>query len=129
MEVRTTQPQIDECRRRLRSLENRLRRSGTMVAGVIIQRYTVCGKAGCRCQTGDRHGPYPALSRPNGEVLYLNRELNRQITAPVERYRAFQRHLTEWRRTVRELDRWFGELRHERMQELATVKSQRKKGR
>jgi len=124
MKVITTQERIEERRKKLRRLETELMRSGKMVAGAIIQRYTVCGKEGCRCLEGQRHGPYPALTRPNGKVVYLNRKLHTKIRPYVERYQSFQRDLSQWRRIVRELDELFCKLRVDQMLKLETVKSE-----
>ena len=124
MNVITTQERIEERRKELRRLESELMKPGKMVAGAIIHRYTVCGKEGCRCLEGQRHGPYPALTRPNGKVVYLNRKLHTKITPYVERYQSFQRGLSQWRRIIRELDELFGELRVDQVLKLETVKSE-----
>lgn len=124
MSVNKMHKQIEECRKKLRSLETELIKPGTMVAGAIIQRYSVCGKAGCRCLEGQRHGPYPALSRPNGQVIYLNRKLHTAITPYVERYQVFQRHLSQWRKTIDELNRLLSSFRDDQLLDLETVKNQ-----
>ena len=74
MNVITTQEHIEERHKQLRCLETELMKPGKMVAGAIVHRYTVCGKGGCRCLEGQRHGPYPALSRPNGKVVMSRRK-------------------------------------------------------
>ena len=104
MEDIKIQEQIKSCRKELGYLATELKNPGKMIAGAIIQRYTVWGKVGCRCLSGQRHGPYPALSRPTGQVVYLKRKLHACITPYVERYQAFQRHLSSWRKLIRELD-------------------------
>lgn len=42
-------------------LEKQLLVSGQLIEGSFIQQYRTCGKAGCRCEKGERHGPYPYL--------------------------------------------------------------------
>jgi hypothetical protein len=79
MSLNKIKEQIEECRRELRDLETELMKPGEMVAGAIIERYSVCGKVGCQCLEGQRHGPYPALGRPNGQEVYLNRKLHSTI--------------------------------------------------
>jgi len=51
--------------RRYRELKKRLQSLGFAVAGTITERYTVCGKASCRCHADppQRHGPYYQYSR------------------------------------------------------------------
>ncbi len=124
MDVIKIQEQIRACREELGHLTTELINPGKMVAGAIIQRYTVCGKVGCQCLSGQRHGPYPALSRPNGQVVYLNRKLHATITPYVERYQAFQRHLSQWRKTIRELDGLLSSFRSDQLLDLETVKNQ-----
>jgi len=124
MEVIKIQERIKACRKELEYLATELKNPGKMVAGAIIQRYTVCGKVGCRCLSGQRHGPYPALSRPNGQVVYLNRKLHASITPYVERYQAFQRHLSQWRKLIRELDELLSNFRTDQLLDLETVKNQ-----
>ena len=124
MSVNEIQKRIEKCRKELRDLETELIKPGTMVAGAVIQRYSVCGKAGCRCLEGQRHGPYPALSRPNGQVVYLNRKLYATVTPYVERYQAFQSHLSQWRKTIQELGGLLSSLRGDQLLDLETVKNQ-----
>ncbi len=124
MSVTKIHKQIEECREELRYLETELIKPGKMVAGAVIQRYSVCGKSGCRCLEGQRHGPYPALSRPNGQVVYLNRKLHATISAYVDRYQAFQRHLSQWRKTIHKLDGLLSSFRRDQLLDLETVKNQ-----
>lgn len=51
--------------RRYRELKERLQDLGYAVAGTIAERYTMCGKATCRCHADppQRHGPYYQYSR------------------------------------------------------------------
>ncbi len=32
-----------------------------MIAANLSYVYRSCGKSGCKCQKGDKHGPYPAI--------------------------------------------------------------------
>ena len=128
MEVVKIQERIKACGKELEYLETELKNPGKMVAGAIIERYTVCGKVGCRCLSGQRHGPYPALSRPNGLVVYLNRKLLARITPLVKRYQAFQRHLSSWRKLIRELDELLSNFRNDQLLDLETVKNQTTQG-
>jgi hypothetical protein len=49
-----------------RTLVERLLRRRELLAGSLFMRWGVCGKKGCVCQTGQRHGPYYVLSRRSG---------------------------------------------------------------
>ena len=118
MNVDKLHKQIEGCREELRYLETELVKPGTLLAGTVIQRYSVCGKVGCRCLEGQRHGPYPALSRPDGQVVYLNRKRHSTVAPYVERYQKFQRHLSRWRKTTRKLDELFSRLRQDRLMDI-----------
>lgn len=50
---------------RYRELKERVQNLGFAVAGTVTERYTLCGKAGCRCHADppQRHGPYYQYSR------------------------------------------------------------------
>lgn len=126
MGVVKIQKKIKACRKEPGYLTSELKNPGKMIAGAIIQRYTVCGKIGCRRLSGQRHGPYPALSRPNGQVIYLNRKLHASITPYVESYQTFQRHLSQWRKLIRELDELLSNFRNGQLPDLETVKNQMK---
>lgn len=41
--------------------EERLLRSAALLKGSFFEQYRKCGKTGCRCERGKRHGPYPYL--------------------------------------------------------------------
>lgn len=66
-----------------------------MVAGGLVERWIVCGKANCRCQTGERHGPYfyRSVSTERGPRLeYVGR--SRQGDVPLlKRYQGYQRQM------------------------------------
>ena len=51
--------------RRYREVKKRLQGLGFAIAGTVAERYTVCGKANCRCHADppQRHGPYYQYSR------------------------------------------------------------------
>lgn len=48
-----------------------------MVDGSIVQIFRRCGKAGCKCETGEKHGPAWALLYKNDEgrtqMVYIGR--------------------------------------------------------
>lgn len=57
--------ELAKLRRRIRALAREhqallrsLRSPRPMVSGGLVERWIVCGKDGCRCQAGERHGPY-----------------------------------------------------------------------
>ena len=93
----------EEIRRRVRvrlaeqrELVESLLRLREQVVGSVFSRYGQCGKAGCACQRGERHGPYYVLSRRTagkGSFDYLDAERLAQARDLVARAREFRRGL------------------------------------
>mgnify|MGYP001584433507 CR=1 FL=1 len=122
--------QISQLRQERRSLEDRLRKRGKRIPGAVIERYTECGKAGCRCpvtpdgRPGEKHGPYTFVTEPvagKSRVTYVPKELRRHIEPQVRRYQEFQRALAEWRKVTKELDALFTALRESQAKDLREV--------
>jgi uncharacterized protein YjiS (DUF1127 family) len=75
---------------------------GPMIEGSLVKRYTVCGKKGCRCLTGKKHGPFLYLTRlVEGKLKtrYVRKGSWVLVRQMVERYRRFRQR----RRKIREL--------------------------
>lgn len=46
----------------IKELENKINNKyDNGVYGVMVDRYIICGKAGCKCRSGKKHGPYPHI--------------------------------------------------------------------
>lgn len=77
-------------------------------AGSVVRRFSVCGKAGCRCQRGEKHGPFWYLSEKEGgrtKLRYLGTEAKaRQELQAVENYRQWRRLRQRFRRVQRETE-------------------------
>jgi hypothetical protein len=61
--------------------------------GSLFTRYGECGKAGCACRTGERHGPYYVLSARTASAsrfAYLEGRRLGEARALVARYREFR---------------------------------------
>ena len=80
-----TDAEIDRLRARYRALQVQVRQLDFIAVGSVIERYTQCGTATCRCHADPptRHGPYFQYSRKlNGKTL------TRRLTAEqANRYR------------------------------------------
>lgn len=104
---------LSRLRQRLRRVEQRrsqllgvLLEPGWMLAGSLVTRTTVCGKAGCRCARGERHGPQQILMTQAGAhrrsvVLYRGRD-NEWLRSH-GRYRAHRSALRELKVLEREV--------------------------
>ena len=96
----------DEIRQRVRArlseqralVEDLLRRR-EQLAGSLFVRFGVCGKEGCVCRTGQKHGPYYVLSTRSGGkggFAYLERSQMadaRELVRAYREYRAGMRRL------------------------------------
>jgi hypothetical protein len=124
MGVTEIRERISQLRQKRRSLEDALRKRGKMIPGAVIERYTECGKAGCRCHDGEKHGPYTFVTEPvagKSRVTYVPKKLRRHLEPPVRRYQEFQRSLAAWRKATKELDELFNQLRESQAEDLREV--------
>ena len=79
-----------------RALVSTLLRLRTQLQGSLVVRHVECGKAGCACHTGRRHGPYFVLSNRSGgrgSFAYLDAAEAARARTLVARYREFRRGL------------------------------------
>ena len=74
-----TSPKAQQLRLRRRKLVQQLCGLGPVLRASLIQRFTQCGKPGCKCMQGQKHGPayYLAVSYAKGRTrqIYVPREL------------------------------------------------------
>jgi hypothetical protein len=90
----------DEIRERIRTrlaeqraLVEDLLRKRELLQGSLFVRYGVCGKEGCICRSGQKHGPYYVLSTRSGGrggFTYLDAAKVPEARQLVEAYRAFR---------------------------------------
>ncbi|PYQ48182.1 MAG: hypothetical protein DMF78_21870 [Acidobacteria bacterium] len=74
----------------------RLLRQRAQLQGSLLVRHMECGKPGCACHTGRKHGPYFVLSNRSGgrgAYAYLDAARASRARALVRRYREFRRGL------------------------------------
>ena len=90
----------DQIRRRVREklreqreLVEELLREREQLQGSLFERWAVCGKEGCACREGKRHGPYYVLSTRSGGkggFAYLEGSQAAEARELVKRHRAFK---------------------------------------
>ena len=100
--------EADDLRRRVRerlgeqrALVQTLLRQRELLRGSLFMRYGECGKEGCACRQGRKHGPYYVLSsrsRGKGGFSYLEAGQVREARSLVSRYRAFRQGLRRLKR-------------------------------
>src|SRR5216683_1984600 len=89
-----------------RGLVSALLRLRAQLQGSLLIRHMECGKAGCACHTGRKHGPYFVLSNRSGgrgTFAYLDPARAARARALVGRYREFRRGLRRLQRVNVEL--------------------------
>ena len=123
----------DEIRQRVRtSLQEQrelvadLLRRREQLAGSLFVRFGVCGKEGCVCRTGQKHGPYYVLSTRSGGkggFAYLEAARLSQARELVKAYREYRAGMRQLRRVN---DQLVALLR--RYQEATTKRGSRRVG-
>jgi len=76
-----------------RALVEELLRRREQLAGSLFVRFGVCGKEGCVCRTGRKHGPYYVLSTRSagrGGFSYLDEQQMGEARALVKAYREYR---------------------------------------
>jgi hypothetical protein len=89
-----------------RALVQDLLRLREHLGGSLIVRWALCGKEGCACQRGRRHGPYYVLSTRSGGkggYTYLPEPQVARAQDLVERHRHFQIGLKRLKRLNEDL--------------------------
>ena len=89
-----------------RTLVERLLQRRELLAGSFFMRWGVCGKKGCICQTGQKHGPYYVLSRRSGGrggFTYLDKEQADEARSLVKAHRDYKADLQRLRKVNEQL--------------------------
>ena len=72
-------PQAQRLAGRRRKLVEQLSGLGPVLRASLIERFTQCGKAGCKCMHGEKHGPayYLTVSYAKGKTrqVYVSKDL------------------------------------------------------
>ena len=76
--------------RRRRTLLERLAGLGPVLRASLLERYTQCGKAGCKCMQGEKHGPayYLTVSYAKGKTrqVYVPKDLRPLVERWIQNY-------------------------------------------
>lgn len=101
------------------ALEDQTLRSRAMVRGSLIEVMRKCGKAGCKCQRGELHGPnaYLSLPRPGkrSHLLPIPRDKVKTLKELNSRYHDYQQCLTRIRHIDREIESLLVSLKEEQL--------------
>ena len=61
-----------------------------MIQGSLLKRYLPCGKAGCKCKRGEKHGPFYYLTYQEGgkmRTLYVPKGRLPEIKEAIKAYK------------------------------------------
>ncbi len=89
-----------------RALVEELLRERELLQGSLFARWAVCGKEGCACREGRRHGPYYVLSTRSGGrggFAYLEGSRASEARDLVQRHRAFRTGMRRLKRVNEQL--------------------------
>jgi hypothetical protein len=92
--------------REQRALVEDLLRRRAQLAGSLFVRFGVCGKEGCVCRTGQKHGPYYVLSTRSagkGGFAYLEASKMSEARELVRAYREYRAGMRRLRRVGEQL--------------------------
>jgi hypothetical protein len=101
-----------------RKLLRSLLRPRPMVKGGLVERWITCGKDGCRCQTGERHGPYyyRSVLTPKGPRLeYVGKDGQTDVQL-LRRYQTYQRQMARLNVLHREMVKLLWQLADPQLQ-------------
>jgi hypothetical protein len=121
---------VAEIMERRARLARQLSRGGALLRGSLARRWISCGRVGCACAGGKKHGPYLYLSVFGGgktKSIYVPRTLEKEVRQWVQNVRAVESDLVEITRLNAELLR--AEAEEERRRGRGRRDLSRKSGR
>ena len=80
--------------KRKAKLQSLLSRDIGMIRGSLIERYMRCGKAGCKCNDGERHGPFYSLTFTEGDKrknIYVAKDKAEEVKEGIKAYKRAKR--------------------------------------
>jgi len=84
---------------RRRKAVARLGEVGKVLRASLLERLTQCGKDGCKCMAGQKHGPsyYLTVSYPKGKTrqIYVSKDLKETAESWIENYHRIWEALEE----------------------------------
>ena len=81
--------QEERIRRKRGELVKLMSSGGEILKGSLIERSTVCGRPGCRCLQGEKHGPYLYVSIFDGKQsrqVYVPQPLETEVRRWAQNY-------------------------------------------
>ena len=91
-----------------------------MIAANLSYVYRSCGKSGCKCQKGDKHGPYPAIQlkiKNKRTIKMIKKEDIDEVEKKVTRYKEYQDGLAKINKLHGEIHKLLKEARDKNLEE------------
>ena len=79
----------EQLHRQRHTLAEGMGAGGQILKGSLIERFTVCGRSGCRCMKGNKHGPYLYVSVFDGKQsrqVYVPQAMHAEVRAWLKNY-------------------------------------------
>lgn len=89
---------LAKIKRRRVQLVRRLARAGEIMKGSLVERWTRCGRPGCRCGKGQKHGPYLYVSvfrDGRTRSVYVPQHLQEEVRRWVQNTRDLENDVAE----------------------------------
>jgi len=105
--------QIVKLREMRTRLESLVLDTGPFLPGSLVKRYTVCGKPGCKCRHGEKHGPFLYVSQKIGgktRYRYIRAGEITKISPMVREYQRYFRRRRKIRQLTAEIERLLDKL-------------------
>jgi len=86
-----------QIRRKRKELVKQMPPGGEILKGSLLERFTVCGRPGCRCLQGEKHGPYLYASVFDGKQsrqVYVPQSLEAEVRRWAQNYQRLAKIIT-----------------------------------
>ena len=94
----TRSAQEAQIQRKRRQLLKQMPPEGEILKASLIERFTVCGRPGCRCLQGEKHGPYLYASVFDGKQsrqVYIPQALEAEVRRWAGNYQRLAKIIAE----------------------------------
>ena len=91
-----------------------------MIAANLSYVFRSCGKQGCKCTTGEKHGPYPAIQlkiKNKRTIKMIKKNDIDEVEKKVNRYKEYQDGLAKINKLHKEIHELLKEIRDKNLEE------------
>lgn len=84
--------------RRRKKLWSLLEGKAGMIQGSLLERYLPCGKEGCKCEKGEKHGPFyyfTYFESGKHKIIYIPKDKVDKVKEEIETYRNVKEIIAE----------------------------------